>query len=167
MAGPDHRTRIDIPTSAGPVVLLVPDELDERWLRARITAWLGGTHDDFADVPLPAGTAFQRACWAACRSIPRGEVRTYAWLADAAGCPGAARAAGQAMRRNPLPIVVPCHRVVGARGWIGGYAGDSRAGSATVGVKRLLLELERRDADVSSSPRPAVRPPRKLETPES
>ena len=71
----------------------------------------------------------------AARSIPYGQVRSYGWLAAAAGNPRAARAAGQAMARNPLPIVVPCHRVVAADGSLGGFGGGLE-------MKRALLELE-------------------------
>jgi methylated-DNA-[protein]-cysteine S-methyltransferase len=77
------------------------------------------------DLPLDFEGAppFFRAAWLACLKIPAGETRTYAWLAAAAGRPGAARAAGQAMARNPLPLVVPCHRVVGSDGGLQGYGG--------------------------------------------
>lgn len=71
----------------------------------------------------------------ALREIPRGQVRTYAWLARQAGSPGAARAAGNAMARNPVPLLLPCHRVVPARGGLGGYA----FGPA---IKRELLRRE-------------------------
>jgi O-6-methylguanine DNA methyltransferase len=104
--------------------------------------WLEGRDDDFGDVALPRGTEFQQACWRACRTIPRGEVRTYAWVARAAGRPGAARAVGQAMRRNPMPIAVPCHRVVGAGTRLGGYAGAEDGASER--VKRTLQATERR-----------------------
>jgi methylated-DNA-[protein]-cysteine S-methyltransferase len=114
---------------------------------------LAGEADDFGDVPLPEGTPFQRACWSACRGIPRGETRTYAWLASAAGSPRALRAAGQAMRRNPMPVVVPCHRVVGSGEWIGGYSGSATGNGPEVSLKRWLLNLERSPTDVPSLPR--------------
>jgi len=142
--------RFDVQTPGGPVTIHAADAVAARRIRARVEAWLRGADDDFRDVPTPPGTAFQRACWEACRTIPSGETRTYAWLAAAAGSPRAVRAAGQAMRRNPLPIVIPCHRVVGSGGWIGGYAGDAGPAGATVAVKRGLLELEARGADVPS-----------------
>ena len=134
-------------------------EADE--LRRRVTACIGGSADGFEDVSTPEGTPFQRACWDACRSIPRGETRTYAWLAATAGSPGAVRAAGQAMRRNPLPVVVPCHRVVASGGGIGGYGGDSGPEAANVLLKRFLLKLEAAGFDVTSPPRefPAARAP--------
>lgn len=96
------------------------------------------------ELPLaPAGTRLQQEIWAAMRAIPRGQVRTYGDLARAVGRPRAARAAGTACAGNPIPIFIPCHRVVAAHG-IGGYSGGD--GLAT---KRALLSLE----GVSLSPR--------------
>lgn len=146
----DARVPLVVQTPGGSVTLLTRDAQQALLLRVRIEAWLAGSLDDFGDVPLAEGTAFQKACWRACCSIPRGETRSYAWLAAAAGRPRAARAAGQAMRRNPMPIVVPCHRVVGANGWLGGYAGDAQHSGPTLGIKRALLQLEARSSDVNS-----------------
>ena len=88
------------------------------------------------DLPLAsAGTAFQEAVWAALAAIPFGETRSYGDLALALGRPRAVRAVGAANGRNPLPIVVPCHRVIGADGSLTGYAGG-------MARKRWLLELE-------------------------
>jgi O-6-methylguanine DNA methyltransferase len=147
-----ERVPLAIRMPAGDVTVFARDGLEAGRLRVRIDAYLAGQHDDFADVPVPAGTDFQRACWQACRTIPRGETRSYAWLAAAAGSPGAARAAGQAMRRNPMPIVVPCHRVVGSGRWIGGYSGEARADGPMIGIKVALLQLEAGHADVPSRP---------------
>jgi O-6-methylguanine DNA methyltransferase len=88
------------------------------------------------------GTPFQQAVWAALAAIPYGEVRSYKALAAAIGRPSAVRAVGGANNRNPLPIIVPCHRVVGADGALVGYAGGLEA-------KSYLLELERRTAGVA------------------
>jgi O-6-methylguanine DNA methyltransferase len=143
-----HGTELRIDTPAGPVTLRARDAREAALLRTRVHAWLGGADEAFLDVPLPDGTDFQRRCWAACRRIPRGETRTYAWLAAKAGSPGAARAAGQAMRRNPLPIVVPCHRVVGAGGWPGGYSGNADPAGPRMALKLFLLQSERIRADV-------------------
>ncbi|MCD7760820.1 MAG: methylated-DNA--[protein]-cysteine S-methyltransferase [Clostridiales bacterium] len=89
------------------------------------------------NLPLaPRGTPFQRAVWAALEDIPWGETRTYGQLAAQLGRPGAARAVGQACHRNPLPILVPCHRVVGANGSLTGFAGG-------LACKEVLLRLER------------------------
>ncbi len=81
------------------------------------------------------GTAFQNRVWAALRAVPRGHVRTYAGLATDASAPRAMRAVGTAMAKNPLPIVVPCHRVIANGARIGGY-------SDGLPRKRLLLALE-------------------------
>ena len=81
-------------------------------------------------------TAFQRRVWQALRAIPPGETRTYAEVARVIGRPGAARAVGAACARNPLALVIPCHRVVRGDGGLGGYAWG-------VGRKRRLLQRER------------------------
>ena len=92
------------------------------------------------DLPLaPRGSDFQRAVWRALDAIPFGETRSYADIARAIGRPGAARAVGAANGRNPISIVTPCHRVVGASGALTGFAG----GLAT---KEWLLAWERRGA---------------------
>ncbi len=88
------------------------------------------------DLPLdPVGTAFQQSVWAALRTIPYGETRSYAAIARDIGRPSACRAVGAANGRNPISIVVPCHRVVGTGGALTGFAGGLAA-------KRRLLELE-------------------------
>jgi methylated-DNA-[protein]-cysteine S-methyltransferase len=106
-------------------------------LADRLVAWFAGEPDPFDDVGLELdwATPFHRACAEALRAVPRGEVVTYGELAALAGRPGAARAAGTFCARNPLPIFVPCHRVVAAGG-IGSY------GTAGVEYKRRLLALE-------------------------
>ncbi|NNN05457.1 MAG: MGMT family protein [Elusimicrobia bacterium] len=80
---------------------------------------------------------FSQAVWRACAEIPKGEVRTYGWIARRIGKPGAARAVGGALSRNPFAPIVPCHRVVGADGRLTGY---SAAGG--VEKKRRLLRAE-------------------------
>ncbi len=82
-------------------------------------------------------TEFRRRVLEACRRIPRGLTATYADLARVAGSPGAARAAGSAMANNPLPLIVPCHRVVRSDGTLGGFSS-----SEGVRLKQRLLELE-------------------------
>ena len=89
--------------------------------------------DDLLD--LDGATPFQQAAWLAARRIPWGETRSYAWLAQAIGRPTAARAVGQAMARNRLPIIVPCHRVIASGGGLGGYSGGTS-------MKEMLLRLE-------------------------
>ena len=111
----------------------------------RVRAYASGAVDDFRDVPVDPGrlTEFQRRVVAACRCIPYGGVATYGELAVRAGSPHAARAVGNCMARNPIPLLIPCHRVVGASGGLGGF---SSAGGTD--LKRCLLEME----DAASSP---------------
>lgn len=85
------------------------------------------------------GTAFQLAVWYACKDIPYGETRTYSQVAEMAEYPGCARAVGQAMAENPLPLIVPCHRVIPVSDGIGNYAGG-------IELKQSLLELEKQNA---------------------
>ncbi len=88
------------------------------------------------DLPIaPKGTPFQQAVWDQLDQIPYGETRTYGEIAAALGKPGAARAVGAACRANPLWIILPCHRVLGAKGQLTGYAYGTE-------VKQALLELE-------------------------
>ena len=82
------------------------------------------------------GTAFERRVWAALRTIPYGETRSYGEIAQQIGAPGAFRAVGRANGRNPVGIIVPCHRVLGANGGLTGYGGG-------LDRKRALLELEK------------------------
>ncbi|MDZ7721899.1 MAG: methylated-DNA--[protein]-cysteine S-methyltransferase [candidate division KSB1 bacterium] len=86
-------------------------------------------------IDIIAGTSFQRSVWQALRTIPCGEVRTYGQIAGQMGNPGAARAVGSANGANPLPILIPCHRVIAAGNRIGGFG-------AGVDIKRALLQLE-------------------------
>lgn len=81
------------------------------------------------------GTPFQIASWEAARRIPFGATRTYQWIASEAGNPRASRAAGSAMGRNRLPLIVPCHRVLASGGCLGGFSGG-------LNWKRFLLALE-------------------------
>ncbi len=110
-----------------------------RALGARIARHLGGEHDDLCDVPLADDDvpAFHRRVYAALRAVPIGRTVSYMELAARAGSPGAARAVGTAMRGNPWPIVVPCHRVLAAQGRPGGFS--AHGGLAT---KESLLAAE-------------------------
>ncbi len=103
--------------------------------REQLLAYLRGELKAF-DLPLdPRGTPFQRAVWEGLRRIPYGTTCTYGELAARIGTPKAVRAVGQANHRNPLPIFIPCHRVIGKNGALTGYAGGLE-------LKRSLLELE-------------------------
>jgi len=101
----------------------------------QLTGYLAGERTRF-DLTLDLnGTAFQQRVWRACARIPLGQTRTYGQLARAAGRPRSSRAVGAAMARNPVPIVVPCHRVVGHDGRLTGFGGG-------LGLKRRLLAHE-------------------------
>ncbi len=104
-----------------------------------LNRYFKGEPETFETLPLDIqeGSDFQRAVWEALRSIPYGRIYTYAWLSEEAGYARAYRAVGQANRKNPIPIVIPCHRIINADGRLGGYQGTQG-----VSVKRLLLQLE-------------------------
>jgi len=105
-------------------------------LTDRIKRYFDGEPVDFADkLDLAGTTPFQQSVWLTVRNIPRGETRSYGWVANQLGLPKAARAVGQALGRNPVPIVIPCHRVIGSDGKPGGFGGG-------VEIKKLLIQLE-------------------------
>ena len=105
-------------------------------LMERLKAYFGGHKAAFPDrLDLSGATPFQREVWEITRLIPYGETRDYAWVAEQIKRPGAVRAVGQALARNPLPVIVPCHRVAASDGKLGGYSGG-------VEMKRQLLFLE-------------------------
>jgi methylated-DNA-[protein]-cysteine S-methyltransferase len=115
----------------------------------QLTAYFAGQLQDF-DLPLkPAGTAFQMKVWALLRTIPYGETRSYGWLAGALGSPSASRAVGAANGANPLPIIVPCHRVIGANGSLTGFGGG-------IETKRFLLALEAKAAGAADGQLPLL-----------
>ncbi|MBI5955895.1 MAG: methylated-DNA--[protein]-cysteine S-methyltransferase [Chloroflexi bacterium] len=106
-------------------------------LPQRLRRYALGHKVEFADeLDLSCGTDFQRSTWQAIRAVPYGETRSYAWVARQIGRPGAARAVGQAMRANPIAIILPCHRVVASDGKLGGF-------SAGLDLKARLLALEK------------------------
>jgi len=107
--------------------------------RRQLDEYFRGKRRDF-ELPLDIdGSPFQREVWDALVRIPYGETESYGQLAERVGRPGAARAVGGANVRNPLPIVVPCHRVIGASGALTGYGGPSQEGIA---IKRWLIDHE-------------------------
>jgi methylated-DNA-[protein]-cysteine S-methyltransferase len=101
----------------------------------QLTAYFAGELKEFTLELRLHGTPFQRKVWAGLRAIPYGETRTYGELAEALGSPGASRAVGLANGRNPIGIIVPCHRVIGAGGGLTGYGGGLHR-------KRRLLDFE-------------------------
>lgn len=106
-----------------PGAVLVEGAVDAR-ARAAVAAYFAGDARAFDGVAVrTAGTAFQEEVWAALRAIPPGETRSYGQLAAAIGRPKAVRAAGMANGQNPVAVLNPCHRVIGANGTLTGYAG--------------------------------------------
>ena len=141
----------------GLLALTLPQPTQESALKPLLERWGGQPHDDprldglkrklqryfdgrrvLFDEPLDLreATVFQRRVWSVVRDIPYGETRSYSQIARQVGSPAAARAVGQALAANPLPIVVPCHRVIGGDGDLRGFGGG-------LDLKRRLLEMER------------------------
>lgn len=103
----------------------------------QLKSYFAGELKEFT-LPLePSGTAFMKQVWSALCEIPYGETATYGKIAEKVGAPKAARAVGLANNRNPIPIFIPCHRVIGADGSLTGYRGGLE-------MKKLLLDLERK-----------------------
>ncbi|CAN5387630.1 methylated-DNA--protein-cysteine methyltransferase [soil metagenome] len=126
---------------------IVTDEHMSRWpvvaaAAKQLREYLSGARTDF-DIPVDArGTAFQQRVWHALTQIPFGQTRSYGQIAAAIGSPGSARAVGLANGRNPVSIVVPCHRVIGSNGSLTGYGGGSAR-------KQALLDLEAKRSGAS------------------
>ena len=130
-----HITRVYLPNSPMPRLMPFQTPLLER-AQGQILEYFDGRRQEF-DLPLAfVGTDFQKKVWMALTTIPYGQTVTYGALAQAVGCPGGARAVGMANHCNPLPILVPCHRVVGSGGKLTGYAGGLE-------MKKALLDLEK------------------------
>ncbi len=103
--------------------------------KRQLNAYFSGELTKF-DLPFElTGTQFQQKVWRTLASIPVGQTRTYGWLAKAVGSPKASRAVGAANGANPLPIILPCHRIIGANGTLTGFGGG-------LPTKKFLLELE-------------------------
>jgi methylated-DNA-[protein]-cysteine S-methyltransferase len=122
----------------GPVAPAEDGRADPLLARAReqLAAWFAGARTQF-DLPLrPEGTPFQLAVWRELQAIPYGETRSYGQIAVRVGQPSASRAVGAANGRNPIAVIVPCHRVIGASGALVGYGGGMER-------KRWLLDHER------------------------
>ncbi len=116
-----------------------PDRCPDPRLVARLQDYADGRPDDFSDVAVDTThlTPFGQRVLTACRAIPYGRTASYAALAEKAGSPRAARAVGRCMATNRVPLIVPCHRVVGAVGRLGGFSAPGG-----IGLKRRLLDLE-------------------------
>lgn len=120
-----------------PGASIEPGETENHQVEEQLIGYFSGRTKEFS-VPLDLkGTAFQTRVWKAIAEIPHGQTRSYADIAARIGQPRACRAVGGANRANPIPIIIPCHRVVGANGSLTGYGGPQG-----VGLKARLLELE-------------------------
>ena len=127
--------RLWLPNQPMPRLMPHKTPLLER-AEGQILEYFNGQRQVF-DLPLsPVGTDFQCKVWKALLEIPYGQTESYGALAQRIGCPGGARAVGLANRNNPLPILIPCHRVVGAKRTLTGYAGGLE-------LKQALLEHEK------------------------
>jgi len=134
-SGDDHDWILnELAAAIGPRVVEAPARLDP--VRRQLDEYFAGSRHSF-DLPLDwrLSHGFTRKVLTACATIPFGQTRSYAEMASAAGSPRAFRAAGSALGSNPIPVIVPCHRVLRSGGALGGYGGGLRA-------KRTLLELE-------------------------
>ncbi len=104
-------------------------------IKRQFQEFLDGKRRAFTLRYLAEGTEFERQVWELTSSIPYGETRTYKWIAEKLKKPRGVRAVGQALKKNPLPLIIPCHRVIQSDGNIGGY-------SSGIDIKRRLLEME-------------------------
>ena len=137
--------RVVLPQSSREGVLLSLSEGGAKMIDAartfgdllgRIKGFLGGRGVSFADkTDLTGHSPFRIQVWEVARTIPYGETRSYAWVAQQLGNARAARAVGQALGANPVPLIVPCHRVITSDGGLGGFSGG-------LALKRRLLEIE-------------------------
>ena len=134
----DYETRMTRLLARHAPGAVVADGRAPETVRRAIEAWFAGDLTALDGLTVrTGGTDFQRTVWKALRTIPAGETRTYGQLAAAIGAPKAVRAAGLANGQNPIAVIVPCHRVIGANGTLTGYAGGLER-------KRWLLDHERR-----------------------
>jgi methylated-DNA-[protein]-cysteine S-methyltransferase len=119
-----------------------------RQAKRELDEYFSGKRRRFGLALAPEGSPFQRSVWKAICTVGYGETISYAELAHRAGCPGSARAAGAATGRNPIGVIVPCHRIVGSNGSLTGYAGG-------LAIKRALLALETAASELVLSASPA------------
>ena len=117
-------------------IILIEDKKRFSNLRNSFKAYFSGRKAQFKEkFDLKGGTDFQKKVWGAMQKIPFGQIRSYGWLAKQVGGKNKARAVGAACGSNPIPILIPCHRVVREDGGLGGYGGG-------LGIKKKLLKIE-------------------------
>jgi methylated-DNA-[protein]-cysteine S-methyltransferase len=119
---------------------LVEDSERFKDIVKQLRSYFSGNLNEFdCELDFVKGTDFQKKVWKTLLKIPYGEVRSYKWVAEQVGCPNGFRAVGGANHNNPIPIIVPCHRVIGSDGSMVGYGGPSKDGQE---MKRSLLRME-------------------------
>jgi methylated-DNA-[protein]-cysteine S-methyltransferase len=118
-------------------------------VKTQLAAYFAGEHEKFEVNLLPEGTPFQMKVWSALLEIPYGKVVSYQWIARRINNPGAVRAVGAANGRNPISIIIPCHRVIGKNGTLTGYGGG-------LDVKQRLIRLENPEAFSSGQAAPPL-----------
>ncbi len=119
-----------------PAGLYLKKTEDAAAAKKELTEYFGKGRRDFTfETAFTEGTDFERLVWDTLREVPYGETRTYKWMAQKVGKPHAFRAVGNALGKNPIPIIFPCHRIIESDGSIGGY-------SSGTDIKRRLLEIE-------------------------
>ena len=131
-------TRLDMQGGRRPHAVASHDERNDDFfapLRSQLEEYFGGARRSFELALAPAGRPFEQRVWAALQEIPYGETASYGEIARRIGAPGSARAVGLTNGRNPIAVIIPCHRVIGADGSLTGYGGGLER-------KRLLLDLE-------------------------
>lgn len=130
-------TNVCLPGESAPDGIDIETALNREAVE-QLREYLAGARQKFT-VPLaPGGKGFTSRVWDCLQTIPYGETRSYSEIAASVGKPRAARAVGQANNKNPISIIIPCHRVIGSDGKLVGYAGG-------LSIKQRLLELERRN----------------------
>ena len=144
----EHLLALALPYSPVPFMMERPTPVLQE-AKQQLEAYFAGKLRQF-DLPLQLeGTPFQLKVWEQLQQIPYGQVISYGQLACRIGQPGASRAVGGANRRNPIPIIIPCHRVIAANGTLGGYSGNCDGSAA---IKRALLKLEGLNFEREESP---------------
>ncbi len=119
-----------------PAGLLLKKTIDASLAKKELTEYFEKGRREFTcRTAFMEGTDFEREVWNTLKEVPYGETRTYKWMAERVGKPQAFRAAGNALGKNPIPIIFPCHRIIESDGSIGGYSSGTE-------IKRRLLEIE-------------------------
>jgi methylated-DNA-[protein]-cysteine S-methyltransferase len=131
---PDRvRAKAEAENDAHPVLVETARQLNE---------YFEGKRNTFSVVLDPIGTDFQKSVWEALLTIPFGETRSYTQIANQLGNPNAVRAVGAANGRNPISIIVPCHRVIGASGGLTGFAGGLQAKATLLSLEGMQTQIE-------------------------